>query len=182
MKSLILDTAAGFVFLIVLSVTHSVPAAVIVGGISSSGLIAWLLATRQPVSPIQWLSLALVVGLGGVSLATRDARFVMIKPSLVQAAIGCALLEPGWLRRYIPAERLALIPQRAVVAAGYAYALMLFALAATNLAVALIAGPMAWAAYSATAPALAFTLMGAAVYLTFRALARRRRAALPLNP
>jgi len=176
MKALILDTGVGFLFLAALLVTHNLAAAVAVGVAGSLALVGWRVATRRPVAPLQWLSAALVVGLGGASLVTRDPRFVMLKPSLVQAAIGCALLQPGWMRRYLGAERLAVLPPGSVVATGYAYAVLLFALAAANLAVALIAGPVAWAAYSATGPLTAFGLMGAGVYLNFKRLAARSRA------
>jgi intracellular septation protein len=180
MKSLILDTGAGLLFLAVLLMSHSVAAAVLAAAAASLALVGWLVASRQPVAPLQWLSLVLVIGLGGVSLVTHDPRFVMIKPSLVQAAIGVALLQPGWMRRYLNARQLAAIPPGAVVATGYAYAVLLFALAAANLGVALVAGPVAWAAYSSAVPLAAFGVMGAGVYLNFRRLANRSRAlALP---
>jgi len=176
MKTLILDTGAGFLFLAVLLMTHNVAAAVAVGAAGSLAVVGWLIARGRPVAPLQWLSVVLVVGLGGASLITRDPRFVMLKPTLIQAAIGCTLLQPGWMRRYLNAERLAVLPPGSVVATGYAYAMLLFALAAVNLAVAMIAGPVAWAAYSATGPIAAFGLMGVGVYLNFRRLAVRGRA------
>jgi intracellular septation protein len=177
MRTLILDTAAGFLFLAVLLITHDMTAAVVLATVATTGLTGWLLATGQPVAPMQWLSLVLIGGLGGISMATHDPRFVMVKPSIIQACLGCAMLQPGWMRRYMSSRQLAAIPAGAVVAGGYAYAVMLFALAAANLAVALVAGPIAWAAYSGGVPLAAFALMGAGVYFTFRRLARGSRAA-----
>ena len=172
MRTLILDTAAGLLFLAVLLITHDVAAAVVAGAAASAALIGWLLATRQAVAPLQWLAFGLVVGLGGASLVTRDPRFVMIKPSLIQACLGVAMLQPGWMRRYLNPRRLAPIPPGVIVATGYAYAALLFALAAANLAMALIAGPVAWAAYASVGPLTAFAAMGAGVYLVLRRLAR----------
>lgn len=177
MKTLMFDAGAGLLFLAVLLVTRNMAAAVVVAGIASVALIGWLLLKRRPVAPLQWLWLGLIVGLGGMSLVTRDPRFVMLKPTVIQACLGAAMLRPGWLNRYMSPRRLALIPPNALVVAGYAYAVMLFVLAAANLTVALIAGPVAWAAYSAVAPAAAFGLMGAGVYLALRRLVRARAAA-----
>ncbi|MEO8112873.1 MAG: hypothetical protein ABI655_00735, partial [Phenylobacterium sp.] len=102
----------------------------------------------------------------------------MLKPSLIQVCLGAAMLRPGWMRRYLSPRSLSRVPPQAVTAAGYVYAATMFALAAANLAVALTRGPVAWAAYSAVAPMAVFSLLGAGLYLAFRALARRA-AAIP---
>jgi intracellular septation protein A len=173
MKALMIDSLGGFLFLGVLLSTHSVAAAILAGGALSIGLILWRLARREAVSSFQWLTLVLVVGLGGVSLATQNPLFVMIKPSLVQAGFGLAALRPGWLARYLPSDRLPLIPASVVRTAGYAYAAALFGLATANLAVALLAGPQVWAAYSATVPIVVFAGLGLGVFVSFRGHVRR---------
>jgi intracellular septation protein A len=173
MKTLILDTLAGLVFLAVLLATGSMAAAILTAAAVGLGQIGWLAARRRPVPAVQALGFGLIVVLGGASLATRDPRFVMLKPSLIQACLGGAMLRPGWMRRYLSPRTLERVPPGAVTAAGYAYAGTMFLLASANLAVAFTQGPVAWAAYSAAAPAIVFSLLGAGLYLAFRALARR---------
>ena len=172
MKTFFLDLMAGLAFLVVLLITHSVAWATIVATAIGAGQIAWLLSRREPVPAVQWTGLALVVVLGGASIVTRDARFVMLKPSLLQAGLAASLLRRGWLRRYIKPETLALLPPHIVERAGYAHPIMLMGLCAANLVVALNASPETWAAYNAVAPAIGFATVGSLLFLLFRTLAR----------
>lgn len=178
MKSLLNDLLAGLLFLAVYSLTRDLAAAIVVSAATSVAVIGWRLARREPVSPLQWLTLGLVVTMGGASLITRDPHFVMVKPTIVQGALGVAMLQPGWLNRYMSAERQAQIPPRAILIAGYVYALGVFVMAGANLAVALLAGPQAWAAYNAVAPLAGFSVLGLGMYLTFRRIVRARRRAV----
>jgi intracellular septation protein A len=179
MKALIGDTLGGFVFLGVIAITHSIALAIIASAAVTVGTIALRLARREEVSPLQWAILVLVVGLGSISLITRDPLFAMLKPSFIQAGIGVTLLQPGWLARYIQPERLALIPPRALAAAGYVHPLGLFAMAVANAWVALNTTPEIWAVYSAVAPMVVFAVMGFAVYAGLRAAVRRGLRAEP---
>ena len=178
MKTLLNDVLAGLLFLAVYSLTRDLAAAILVSAATSVAVIGWRLARREPVSPMQWLTLVLVVTMGGASLVTRDPRFVMVKPSIVQAALAIAMLQPGWLNRYMSEERRAQIPPRAILIAGYVYALGVFAMACANLAVAYLTGPATWAAYNAVAPLAGFGVLGLGMYLTFRRIVRARLRAL----
>ena len=175
MKSLIGDTLGGFVFLGVIALTHSVALAIVASAAVTAGAIGLQLARREPVSALQWTILGLVVGLGGISLITRDPLFAMLKPSFIQTGIALTLLQPGWLARYLPPHRLAVIPRQALVNAGYAYPAALLALAAANAWVALNSTPEVWAAYSAIAPWVVFSALGAGVFVSLRTAARRQR-------
>jgi len=173
MKALIGDTLGGFVFLGVIALTHSIALAIIASAAVAIVTIGLRLARREPVSSLQWAILGLVVGLGSVSLITRDPLFAMLKPSFIQAGIGATLLQPGWLGRYIQPERLRLIPPRALVAAGYVHPLGMFAMAVANAWVALSTTPQVWAAYSAVAPLVVFSVLGLVVYAGLRTAVRR---------
>ena len=52
--------------------------------------IATLRVLRRPVDKTQWFNLALLVGLGGLTIALRDERFIMWKPSLINWAFAIA--------------------------------------------------------------------------------------------
>lgn len=52
--------------------------------------IAMLRVLRRPVDKTQWFNLALLAGLGGLTIALRDERFIMWKPSLINWAFAVA--------------------------------------------------------------------------------------------
>lgn len=82
--------------------------------------IAWLGARRQPIPPVMWVTLVLVVVFGGATILLQDKRFIMWKPtvlywlfaavlgvaqavfdkSLIKALLGSELVlpEPVWRR------------------------------------------------------------------------------------
>jgi intracellular septation protein A len=64
--------------------------------------IGWLMARRQKIDAMQWLSIGLVVVSGVATLLTSDARFVMLKPSVIYCIVGAYMLRPGWMNRYLP--------------------------------------------------------------------------------
>src|SRR3569833_288720 len=71
--------------------------------------VAFQKATGRPVELLQWASLGLVVVLGGLGMATNDARFLMIKPSIIYVAIGVVMLKKGWMIRYLPQDAVELV-------------------------------------------------------------------------
>lgn len=56
----------------------------------SAAQIAALRVLRRPVDKTQWFNLALLAGLGGLTIALRDERFIMWKPSLINWTFGIA--------------------------------------------------------------------------------------------
>ncbi len=172
MKSILLDLAASLIFLGVYAVTHDIAWATAAGMIFGLGHAGWLLVTNRAVQPIQWVSLVLIITLGTATLLTQNALFVMLKPALVQAAIAAALLQPGWLARYLSEDQKARVPHAAIVRAGYAHPAGLFALAAFNLVLALWAAPDIWAVAHVIAPWPVFIGLGLFVWLYLRSAAR----------
>ena len=51
---------------------------------------------------MQWMSLGLVVVLGGATMLTQSPRFMMIKPTIVHFAVATVMLRRGWMLRYLP--------------------------------------------------------------------------------
>ncbi|HEY2710458.1 MAG TPA: septation protein IspZ [Caulobacteraceae bacterium] len=173
MKAFLSDLASGLFFLAVLLVTKDIFLAAGVGIAVGVGQIAWLKATRQPVDPMQWMTVGMVIVMGGATLVTRNPAFVMIKASIAQACVGAIMLRPGWVGRYLPAYAIPLIPHSLVVRTGYAYAAALFMLAAANLVVALTASQQVWAIFNIAAMPVTMSVMGLGGYLIFRRVGRR---------
>ena len=120
---------------ILLSVTLAIALAVL--------QIGWRLLRRQPVGTMQWVSAIAVAASGTATLVTRDPIFVMLKPSLIYVFVGCAMLQKGWLVRYMPPRALEFVPDL-VIASGYVWAGLMFFSAALNLVLATQVSVLAW--------------------------------------
>lgn len=121
---------------------------------------------------LQWASVALVIVFGAVGIVTQDARFLMIKPSIIYVAIGVVMLKRGWMIRYLPpiagghAEAL-------MVGWGYVWSGLMFVSAVANLAVAWTL-PSFWPVYLATIPLASKLLLFAVQYASIRFIVRRK--------
>jgi intracellular septation protein A len=111
-------------------------------GIGQFALLRW---RGRTIDVMQWLSLGLVIVLGGASLVLDDPRFVMLKPSAVHFAIAAVMLRPGWLSRYLPPIVTAHVPKRMIVASGYAWAGLMIALGLINIVIAMKFSIEIWA-------------------------------------
>ena len=175
-RLLISDLASTIVFLVVLLATGDLIVAVSLGIGLGVAQIAWLRARRKPIDAMQWLSIGLVVVSGTATLLTRDARFVMLKPSIIYCVVGAFMLRPGWMNRYLPPIAIELIPDVAY-AFGFAWAGLMFVSAALNIALAMTLDPLAWSvAISAWGIASKVALF-LVQYVTMRAIGGRRRQA-----
>ena len=172
-----IDLLSTLIFVALFALTHSVFAATGLAIAGGALHIAWLKLRRAPVDAMQWMSLGLVVVFGGASLATRDPRFIMFKPTLIYAAIGAVMLRRGWMNRYIPQVALDWSADVAVVF-GYAWAALMFATGAANLVLALHGDPKTWAWFLGVFPLASKLALFTVQYLTTRfiVVGRRREA------
>ncbi|WP_374653608.1 inner membrane-spanning protein YciB [Phenylobacterium sp.] len=177
-RPILIDLAATLVFYGVLAATGQVAIAVAVGMALGVAQLAVTKARGRQISALQWMSLALVVIMGGATLFTHDARFILIKPTIVYAAVGAAMLQRGWMARYMPPAADGRIPAGFIIAAGYVWSGLMFASAVLNLALALTLDAASVArAMAIWSPASKIVLF-AAQYVVFRSVAvRNARAA-----
>ncbi len=181
MKLLVLDMASSLLFLAVLLATRNIYLATGVGIAAGIAQVAWMMWRRDSVEPLRWISLGLVVVMGSATLLTHDPRFIILKPTIIYAAVGAGMLRPGWMARYMPARASGLIPPGLLIFWSYLWAAAMFALAASCLAVAVYAGQRAWAVYTTFAPwAMIAGLMGLSA-LIFPRIARRNARLLALS-
>src|SRR6185437_6271086 len=99
-----------------------------------------------------YAAIPLGIVLGGASLLTHDARFVMIKPSIGTFAIGCVMLSSNWLDRYLPPIVTQNVSRGFTLFWSRSWAVWLFVLAGANLYVAFAMGPKAWAWFNGIVP------------------------------
>ena len=170
------DLASTIIFLLVLIATRDVILAVASGIALGLAQIGWLIARRRTIDAMQWLSIGLVIAAGTATLLTRDARFVMLKPSIVYCIVGAYMLRPGWMNRYLPPIAVEVVPDLAY-GFGFAWAGLMFASAALNIALALTFDPVTWSlalsAWGIASKVALFLLQ----YFVMSAIGRRRRQA-----
>ena len=181
-KFLALDLASTLVLLAVLRLTHSIPLAAGLGISIALGQVGYDLLRRKPVHPLLWLSLVVVVASGAATLFTQDARFIMIKPSVISIVVGVIMLKRGWMDRYLPPVAVEVVPDIAVIF-GYIWAGSQFLGAAVNIIVALKFDAVAWASIMSIYHMVTLIGLFLIQYATMRFIGvRRRRAAISAEP
>jgi len=174
---LALDMASTLALVVVLNLTHNIPLAAGIGIAIALGQVGFDLLRRKPVHALLWLSLVVVVGSGAATLFTQDARFIMIKPSVISVFFGLTMLKPGWMDRYLPKEAIEIVPDIAVIF-GYVWAGSMFVAAALNIVLALRLDPVTWASAMSIYHTASMIGLFLIQYATMRFIGvRRRRAA-----
>jgi intracellular septation protein len=180
LKTFLSDLLSTIVFLIVFASTNNAPLAI---GISMGvGVLQIVIekVSHRPVALMQWMSLGLVVVFGTVSIVEHDPRFMMIKPTIIACAVATVMLQKGWLDRYLPEIVHDNVPRSVIIASGYAWAGLIFALGIANLVIAWTCTFKVWAWYSSTVPITAQLTAFGVQYLTFRMIvARKLRGSAP---
>lgn len=143
---LFLDLLSALTFVLLFALTGHLYLAT--GGAIAVALVQTALAIsrKRAISPMQWLALGLAVGLGFMTLLTGDSRFVRIKPTIAHVAVGAVMLKRGWLTPYLPPLAREWLPDRTQTGWGYAWAVLMFAMAVVNLAAAQYLSVGAWGA------------------------------------
>lgn len=179
-KQLFVDFFSTIVFLVVYLATGDV---LIATGIAIAGAVAQFVYSRmtgKKLDVMTWASLALVIVLGSATLLTNDPRFVLMKPSIAHFAIGAIMLRRGWMLRYMPDIVKDNAPD-VIVAAGYAWAVLMFVLGAGVIATALTGDVKLWAFYVTVIAVGAKIAAFALQYIITRVVITRRLRAAALQ-
>ncbi|MGA3399904.1 MAG: septation protein IspZ [Acetobacteraceae bacterium] len=179
-KFLLADLLSTLIFVALYAATHSIFTAAGLAIALGLGRIAYLTFRGMPIDAMQWLSLFLVVAFGGATLLTHNPVFVMLKPTMIYAAIGAVMLKRGWMNRYVPP--IAHVHSAAVTTIfGYLWAALMFATGLANLAMALLASPAIWAWFVGVFPIASKIVLVTVQYVITRRIVRHRiRAAKEL--
>ncbi|AWL95113.1 MULTISPECIES: inner membrane-spanning protein YciB [Bradyrhizobium] len=170
------DLFSAIVFLVVYLATDNV---ILATSVAIAGAIAQVIHARikgQQLNYMTYASLALVVGLGGITLLTNDPRFMMAKPSIAHFAIGAIMLKRGWMLRYMPPIVVETVPEY-VTAAGYAWAALMFVIGVGMILVASTGDLKLWAFYLTVVAGGAKILAFAVQYVVLRLIVTSRRRA-----
>src|SRR5689334_18057345 len=171
------DFLSTIVFLVIYLTTDNVILATAVAIAGAIGQVIWSRVKGAELGYMTWASLGLVIVLGTATLLTHDPRFVLAKPAIGHIAIGAIMLKRGWLLRYLPPIVTETIPDY-VTFAGYAWAALMFVLAAGTIAVAATGDMKLWAFYVSVVLVGAKIIAFAIQYVVFRiVITNRLRAA-----
>ncbi len=172
-RPILIDLAATFLFYGLLATTGNVTLATALGVAFGVGQVIYWKLRKAPISAMQWASLGMVVVMGGATIITHDARFILIKPTIIYAVIGVAMLQPGWMMRYMPPLAIEHVGKATIVKGGYFWAALMFVSAILNLVLAFTLEPKAvagiMALWSPGSKLVAFAIH----YATFRFIGRR---------
>ena len=134
-RPLVYDSLGIIVFAVLVMLDTDVLVAAVAGLVIAAAIVFLDLARRRPVPALQWISLLLMLVSTVATYLTNDPRFVMAKPSVVYLIVGCVMLKPGWMNRYVPEDSLPLIGDRMTLF-GFVWAGLMFLTALLNLIVA----------------------------------------------
>jgi intracellular septation protein A len=171
------DFLSTIVFLAIYLATGNVILATAIAIAGAVAQVVWARVRGQTLGYMTWASLALVIVLGGATLLTHDPRFVLAKPAIGHVAIGIIMLKRGWMLRYLPPIVTETIPEY-VTYAGFAWAGLMFVLAAGTVGVAMTGDMKLWAFYISVVLVGAKLAAFAIQYVAFRLLIRSRLRAV----
>ena len=182
-KPIGLDLLATIVFVTVFWLTGDIVMATASGVVAGIARFAYIKIRKQPVGPLQYLSVILVVVTGVTTIITKDPHFVMIKSSLISLAVAGVMLRTNWMAPYLPPIVTENLDRRVILWASRGWGMLLIALAIANTIVALEFSTNFWAWYASIVPTSAQLLAFALQYVIFRTLIRRSmRARLAPQP
>lgn len=169
-RPILVDLASTFIFLAVYEFTRDLKLAIL-SGIGFGVLqVVWAKLLRHAVAPLQWASLGLVLTMGGLSLVTQNPRFIMLKPTLVDAVLAAVMSRKGWLDRYLPPVVHDNVEPRTVERFSLAWPLLMVALGLANIYVAFKFTFEFWLWYSTIAPLASVIALFLIEYFWLRAI------------
>jgi intracellular septation protein len=142
-RELALDFASTLFFLVLFELTKSLTLSVGVAIAVAVAQIGWNLAKGRKIDALQWVSLAIVISSGSATLITGNRVFVMLKPTVIYLAVAWAMLQRGWMTRFMPPRALQYVPDM-VISFGYVWAGMMVFSALLNLGLALTGNIALW--------------------------------------
>lgn len=168
MKPLLSDLASTIFFAALLAITGNIYLATGIGIAVGVGQVVVQAPLRREVPLMQWMSLAMVIVFGTLTLYFHDPRFVIVKFTIGKIAIGAAMLTPNWMSRYLPKIVTDTLSELELTLYSAMWPVMMFGLAAANLYIGLTMSPEAWAWFLGTVPVAAPWVLFGLQYLAIR--------------
>ena len=142
-RELALDFASTLFFLVLFELTSNLALSVGIAIAVAVGQFGWNIARGKKIDRLQWVSLAVVIGSGTATLITGDTLYVKLKPTVIYLVVAWAMLERGWMTRFMPPRAIELMPD-VIIGFGHVWAALMVFSALLNAGLALYAGVALW--------------------------------------
>jgi intracellular septation protein A len=172
-KPILFDLLVAIIFASVLVATHNIYLATGVGIAIGIVQFAYQKMRARKIGPLQWLSLGIVLVFGTTTIVTHVPYFIMLKPSIIDAAVGVVFVTRHWMEPYLPPIVKAHVSEKTIRRASRAWAAVMFLFAFLNVIVAFKVRQEIWALYAAIVPTAIISLLFVVQYVMFQALVRR---------
>jgi intracellular septation protein len=156
---------------------HAVYVATGVGIFTAFVQLAHKKIAREPIGPLQWLSLGVVLALGTMTLTLHDEHFIKLKPSVIDFSVGLFMALNDWMTPYIPMDVRRDLSERAIFRYEKLWAAVMIGFSIANIAVAFLFDFGVWALYSTFVPTGVIVALFFAQYFVLRNMAEKNRAA-----
>jgi len=133
--------------------------------------------SREPIGPLQWLSLGVVLALGTMTVALQDEFFIKLKPTVIDLIAGLFMATRDWMTPYLPEDVRLNIPRRTIFLAEKLWAAVMIFFALINIPVAYLFETTVWVVYATFVPTSVIVALFFVQYRLFAALARRNSEA-----
>jgi intracellular septation protein A len=173
-KPITLDLAATILFVALFRLSGNIFFATAVAVVVALARVLWLRLRAEPVTPLLWLSMGLVVIFGTTTLVTHNEHFIMMKPTLVAFALAFFMLTTNWLEPYLPAIVSANVTEATVSRVSRAWAALQITLGIANAVAVLKLNDRAWGLFTTTVPPVAMLVACVATYAVFRIVVERK--------
>lgn len=171
-RPLLNDLFSSLIFAVLMALGVGVGPATAAAIAIAIGHVILMKVLKRPIASLQWASLALVLTLGSASLYLHDARFLMVKPTVIYLIIATVMLQRGWMLRYMPPIARG-HGEPVMIVFGYVWAGLMLLSAVFNLVVAIYA-PALWPTYLAVFPIGSKLTLFAIQFVTVRAYVKPR--------
>jgi intracellular septation protein len=183
LKPLVADLASSIFFAALIAITGNIYLATGIGIAVGIAQVAIQKLRGKEIATMQWMSLALVIVFGSLTLYLHDPRFVMVKFALAHVAIGAVMLKPNWMSRYLPKIVTDTLSVRELTFYSAMWPVLMFGLAAAGLYIGLEVGQKAWVFFlgviNPAAPWVLFGLQYLMIRFHVRSILLRRAATAP---
>jgi intracellular septation protein len=172
-KPIALDLIATIFFAVLFWATGNILLATLVGVAVGIGRFIYLRVNKLPIGPLQYLSVVLVIVAGITTLITNNPQFMMVKSSIVTAAVGIVMLTTNWMAPYLPPIVTENLDQKVINFASRGWGVLQIVLGAANAFIALNYSIATWTLYTSFVPTTATVVTFVLQYVVFRVLIRR---------
>lgn len=181
-RALLEDLASTLLFFVLYKLTGNLAWSVGAGIVLAVAQLGWHIAKGSRITALQWVSLFLVVASGAATLMLHDPLFMKLLPSALYLMVGIAMLQRGWMMRYMPPRAVQYLPD-VILRFGYVWAGLMVFSATLNLVLAFGASLTLWGAVMTVWGTASKTALFFGQYGVMKAIGmRRKRAAQPPVP